>query len=128
MIKTRVLLKAMSFMFMPTLAVLVLLFLWFLDWTQFKDFITSNGAGAGALRIFMTFVEMVFIVVMYNHYLKEDVALHPEDYDDNKKGTSSHTSCKDLFSTLGSSSDNYKVRYINSKFSLIERIPYTSGY
>lgn len=128
MIKTRVLLKAMSFMFMPTLAVLVLLFLWFLDWTQFKAFITSNGAGAGALRIFMTFVEMVFIVVMYNHYLKEDVALHPEDYDDNKKGVSYSTSCSDLFNPSGSRNDTYRVKYINSNLSLIERKPYTSPY
>jgi len=73
MITIKVLLKAMSFMFFPTIALLTVIFCWFLNWTAFVSFITSQTDGAGALRLVMIFLEISLVVYMYNYYTKEEI-------------------------------------------------------
>ncbi len=69
MINTKILLKAMSFMFLPTLAVLCIIFCWFFSWTAFSSFITSQSSGAALLRIIMMVLEVVLCYMMYGHYM-----------------------------------------------------------
>lgn len=70
MINTKVLLKAMSFMFLPTLSLLGVIFCWFLDWQAFVEFITAKTTGAGLIRLAMLGLEIALTCYMYKYYHK----------------------------------------------------------
>ncbi len=71
MINTKILLKAMSFMFLPTLCILFIIFCWFFSWTDFSAFITSQSTGASIMRIIMMILEVFLCYTMYCHYMAE---------------------------------------------------------
>lgn len=70
MINTKVLLKAMSFMFLPTISLLGIIFCWFLDWQAFISFITAKTTGAGLMRLVMLGLEIGLTIYMYKYYLE----------------------------------------------------------
>jgi len=82
MINTKVLLKAMSFMFLPTLSLLGIIFCWFLDWQAFIQFITAKTVGAGLIRLVMLGLEIALTYYMYKQYSKEEAQKELAKIDD----------------------------------------------
>lgn len=69
-INTKALLKAMSYLFLPTAAVFFLLFMAFLDLKTFWTFISGNGILAMSLRIVLTILEFIVCYTLYQQELK----------------------------------------------------------
>lgn len=63
--------KATSFMFLPTLAFLCIVFCWFFNWTDFVAFVTEKSGWAGFFRIVVMGVEVSVWVFFYLEYSKE---------------------------------------------------------
>lgn len=64
----------MSFMFLPTAAVLMVLFFWFFSISKFVDFITSQDTFASIIRIVMMALEIACVYHMYKYYENEELA------------------------------------------------------
>ncbi len=124
MINTKILLKAMSFMFLPTLCILFIIFCWFFSWTDFSNFITSQSAGAAIMRIIMMVLEVILCAYMYQHYMdeyqktqkKEKVnkfVLNPEVDSEGYKTKEYSTYVRDLFknSNVSNRDCQYTVVY-----------------
>jgi hypothetical protein len=71
--KTKALLKALKFMCLPTLAVLLLLFFGFFSISATIAFISSTAAFAVILRVLLVIAEIVLVVYMYHQYLDEEI-------------------------------------------------------
>lgn len=80
MINYKVLLKAISFMFLPTISILFVVFIGFFSITDFINFITAKSGGAIFLRVVLVLVEIIFVYVMYKHYYKLDVIKNKDNY------------------------------------------------
>ncbi len=80
MINYKVLLKAISFMFLPTISILFVVFIGFFSITDFISFITAKSGGAIFLRVVLVLAEIIFVCVMYNHYYKLDVIKNKDNY------------------------------------------------
>lgn len=70
-IDLKILLKAMSFMFLPTLAVLLVVYFWFFNFAAFVAFVTASTGWAGFLRVVLMILEVVCVVLMYRHLYEE---------------------------------------------------------
>jgi amino acid permease len=79
MIKYKILLKAISFMFLPTLSVLSLILIGFFSWSKFVTFITSDSGFAMFIRIALAIGELVFVYFLYEHYEKQEFINNVED-------------------------------------------------
>jgi hypothetical protein len=73
MINYKILLKALSFMFLPTLSVLSLILVGFFSWSKFVSFITSDSGFAMFIRIALALGEIFFVYLLYRHYEKEEI-------------------------------------------------------
>lgn len=69
----KVLGKAMGFMFLPTLGVLLMLVVGFFDPMAMWNWIKSNDAWAIFVRIVLFIAEVGLVVVMYFYYLDEEI-------------------------------------------------------
>lgn len=78
---TKALVRAMGFMFIPTFSVLVLIFFWFLSWSEFVAFITSKSGWAGFLRIVLLLAEICLVWYFYDKYNQQDVIQSATDAD-----------------------------------------------
>lgn len=65
--------KAMSFMFLPTLGVLLMLLVGFFDPIVLWTWIKSDSGGAVFTRIFIFLLETGLVTALYFHYLKEEI-------------------------------------------------------
>lgn len=70
-IDLKILLKAMSFMFLPTLAVLLVVYFWFFNFAAFVAFVTASTGWAGFLRVVLMILEVVCVVLMYRYLYEE---------------------------------------------------------
>lgn len=107
----RVLGKAMGFMFLPTLGVLLMLVVGFFDPMAMWNWIKSNDGWAIAVRILLFLAETGLVVVMYFYYLEKDAK------DGALKGTkgqpayvsrSYRTELREIFHNA-SSDDHFKI-------------------
>ena len=73
MINWKIFAKDISFMFLPTVSVLSLILIGFFSWTKFVVFITSDSGWAVFLRIVLAILEIVFVYLMYQYYLKQEI-------------------------------------------------------
>lgn len=64
--------KAMSFLFLPTLGVLLLLLVGFWDPIALWNFIKSNSGGAIFVRVLLFIIETGLVITMYFYYLDKD--------------------------------------------------------
>jgi hypothetical protein len=78
MINIKILFKAMSFMFLPTLAVLTLLLVGFFDPIAMWTFIKSDSGGAVIIRIILFLAEVSLVWYFYYKYLQEDMILEAQ--------------------------------------------------
>jgi len=68
---TKALMKALSFMFLPTLGVLLLLLVIFMDPITMVEWLFSDNGWAGFLRFVLLVAEITLIIILYNkHYRK----------------------------------------------------------
>jgi hypothetical protein len=63
--------KAAKFLFMPTVALLLLLFFWFFNVTKFVAFVTSENTGAAIFRIIAFLAEIILWCTFFEKYVKE---------------------------------------------------------
>lgn len=56
--------KATSFMFLPTLTFLLIVFCWFFNWAAFVAFVTEQSGWAGFFRILVLILE----VALWGHF------------------------------------------------------------
>jgi len=106
----KVLGKAMGFMFLPTLGVLLMLVVGFFDPIAMWNWIKSNDGWAIAVRIIIFLLETALVIVMYFNYLEDEVkraALGGKDVAKSGISRSARTELYQLFS--GTSSDEYTV-------------------
>lgn len=123
----KALFKAIRFAFLPTLSVLILLFFAFFSISKTIAFISSDSGWAIALRIFLVVAELAMIVIMYFHYLAEEIKANPEE---NKRGGYPISTSKrvyDLFDGVGDRDDFTKYSTGSSNLILIERKPYSNS-
>lgn len=73
-IRPKALIKATSFMFLPTLSVMIVIFCYFLSWSKFVGFMTSDNGWASFLRVLMILAELVLVCIMYEAYAKIEEA------------------------------------------------------
>lgn len=72
MINLKILGRAMGFMFLPTLGVLVMLLVGFFDPVAMWTFIKSDNGWAVFTRLFIFLSEAVLVYVMYSIYISEE--------------------------------------------------------
>lgn len=68
----KILLKAMSFMFLPTFAVLLMLLVGFFDPIALWTFIKSDSGWAITIRVLLFLAEMILVAILYFDYLEKD--------------------------------------------------------
>lgn len=76
----RILGKAMGYMFMPTLGVLLMLLVGFFDPWAMWEFIKSNSFWAILIRIILFLAEIILIAVMYSHFEEKEILENGEKY------------------------------------------------
>jgi hypothetical protein len=72
MINTKALLKAMGYMFLPSFAILFVIFIGFFNWSNFVAFVTSQDGWAIFMRIAMLIAEIVLVTWLYFDFLKDE--------------------------------------------------------
>lgn len=72
MINYKILLKAISFMFLPTFSVCFLIFMYFLNWNNFYTFISSQDVYSGIIRLCLLVLECIVVYNLYNYYLNKE--------------------------------------------------------
>lgn len=120
----KVLGKAMGFMFLPTLGVLLMLVVGFFDPMAMWSWIKSNDGWAIFVRIVLFVAEVGLVVVMYFYYLEEETKKQALDGNGSKNGErrSSRTEICDLFKN-GSSRDSFRVfETENANIRIVELI------
>lgn len=78
MINYKILLKALGFMFLPTVSVLSLILIGFFSWSKFISFITSDSGFAMFIRVTLAVAELIFVYLLYQHYEKQEVINNAE--------------------------------------------------
>ena len=63
--------RATSFMFLPTLTFLVIVFCWFFNWGAFVSFVTAQSGWAGFFRILVLGAEVGLWIYFYQKYNEE---------------------------------------------------------
>ena len=105
--------KAMTFMFAPTLSVLVIIFFWFFNLTDFVSFITSQSAGASTLRVLMMLLEVFFVCVLYKYYeekeFKEQLYSKAPDVINKTKGIQCNANRELRYAMDGQYNDEYYI-------------------
>lgn len=109
----RILGKAMGFMFLPTLGVLLMLLVGFFDPIALWDFIKSSDGWAIFIRIVLFIAELVLVVVMYFYYLEEDTKKEVKasiGTDGTKRKISYSCYARDMFEG-SDSNDSFTISY-----------------
>jgi hypothetical protein len=125
MINYKVLLKAISFMFLPTISILFVVFIGFFSITDFISFITAKSGWAIFLRVALVLAEIIFVCLMYKHYYKLDVIKNKDNYI--KKGNviknTSSTYVERFFKSDTSNGYNFKSYATdNDNIVVIEKV------
>ena len=68
----KILLKAMSFMFLPTFAVLLILLVGFFDPIALWTFIKSDSGWAITVRVLLFLAEIILVAILYFDYLEKE--------------------------------------------------------
>lgn len=115
MINTKVLLRALGFMFLPTVSILFLIFCWFFNWSKFSDFVTSDTIGAAILRILMVASEIALVTYMYKFFLKkfndeEDEKNRQKQREENDKIARENVSNGEFGKLVRSSESGYDLK------------------
>ena len=125
----KILLKAMSHMFLPTLAVLIMLLVGFLDPVAMWEFIKSNDNWAIFIRVVIFIIEIVCVVILYYRYAEEDSISEaqntnsPEDDLKDGWGVSSYKQVEDLGRTW-TNKDSYIIYNTKSpNVKIVKRVP-----
>lgn len=108
----RLILKAMSFMFLPTLGVLVILLVGFFDAAAMWDFIKSNNGWAIFVRVTLLLAEIILVIVLYYYYQEQEekeLVLSGEGNKMFKTNASYDTELQKLFSGSVSYRDKFKI-------------------
>jgi len=120
----KVLGKAMGFMFLPTLGVLLMLVVGFFDPIAMWNWIKSNDGWAIFVRIVLFLLETGLVVVMYFYYLDEETKKQAFDGKGAKNGErrNSRTEICDLYRTA-TSRDAFRVfETENANIRIVELI------
>lgn len=121
--------KAMGFMFLPTLGVLLMLLVGFFDPIMLWTWIKSPSGWAVFTRVVLFLLETGLVILMYFYYLEEDSKnkLKSECKIDlsSEKQVSKYTDIYEVFSdkTSSDSYTYYKNYTENPNITLIERKP-----
>ena len=125
----KILLKAMSYMFLPTLAVLVMLLVGFFDPVAMWEFIKSNNGWAIFIRVVIFIIEIVCVVILYYKYAEENSISEaqsvnsPEDDLKDGWGVSSYKQVEDLGKDWGHK-DSYIIYNTKSpNVKIVKRVP-----
>lgn len=122
----KILFKAMSFMFLPTLGVMLLLLVGFWSVTDLWKFITSDTGGAITIRILLFIAECGLVIGMYFYYLDEytkEQLLKGDVKNKPKKPASGISYIEDVFFNGRMRGSKYYIYGTeNSNLILIERI------
>ena len=121
--------KAMGFMFLPTLGVLLMLLVGFFDPIMLWTWIKSPSGWAVFTRVVLFLLETGLVILMYFHYLEEENrSKYIAECDDikvnrsNKKSIYGIDTVHELFSKSKYSSSSYfKIPTDNPDIVLIER-------
>lgn len=70
MINMKALGKAIQFLFLPTLGLMLIVFFWFFNWGRFINFVTGEDGWSSFLRVFALILEFVSIIILYNYFAK----------------------------------------------------------
>lgn len=114
--------KALQYAFIPTAALLILLFFAFFDVSDTIDFISSNQGGAIALRIIAFVLEVVLVTILYFRNLKEIIVEEGiKNLKSKRKAIYPNSDMRDLLQ--GSRDDDYYVYDTDHpKMKIIERV------
>lgn len=120
----KLLIKAMSFMFIPTLSVLLMLLVGFFDPIALWQFIKSDSGWAILIRVLLFVIEIGLVAIMYYRYEEEEemnkLKENPELSGDVRKRNYSD-SLYELFGTRDGKFISHRTA--KSNFILIERKP-----
>lgn len=122
----QVFLKATSFMLLPTLTFLGLLFVWFLDWAKFVGFVGSDGGWAATFRVIMVLIEIGLVWYMYEIYYIDWLASDTARQSGNKKISFEKRSAgsidmDDIFPGIYSNDDvNVDVTLIDNRTAIVK--------
>lgn len=100
--------KAMGFMFLPTLGVLLMLLIGFFDPISMWTWIKSDSAGAVIVRIIIFLLETGLVTYLYFDYLKKDILEKAGSNCKNGYRVSSSDNMRDIFNN-GRYDDNYTL-------------------
>ena len=120
--------KAMGFMFLPTLGVLLMLLVGFFDPIMLWTWIKSPSGWAVFTRVVLFLLETGLVILMYFHYLEEENrSKYIAECDDvkvnrsNRKSVPGIDNMYDLFPRDGVSYTYFKIPTEDSNIVLIER-------
>ena len=120
--------KAMGFMFLPTLGVLLMLLVGFFDPIMLWTWIKSPSGWAVFTRVVLFLLETGLVILMYFHYLEEENrSKYIAECDDvkvnrsNRKSVPGIDNMHDLFPRDGVSYTYFKIPTEDSNIVLIER-------
>ena len=115
----KILLKAMGYMFLPTLCMLLMLLVGFFDPIKLWIWITSNSGGAIFVRLLMFILEVTLIVILYFYYLdKEELK---EIAGSSEKEEVNSGSIGDIFESYSYNDKYYIYRTNNPNRIILER-------
>ena len=118
--------KAMGFMFLPTLGVLLMLLIGFFDPIMLWNWIKSDSGWAIFTRIIIFLLETGLVALLYFDYLKKDQIenIHKKNRSEkNNKSLGYSTYVRDFYEN-GQSNDNYTLTYTEDpNIVIITRTP-----
>lgn len=123
MINTRILLKALSVMFLPTLSILAVMLFLFLDWHKFITFITGDSGWAILLRFVLVILEAIAVVFMYKYYNEQHIKALAEEWMQKAKESALNDP---ILGTEVASVESHRIRNYEFKHTL-NQIPGVDG-
>lgn len=115
--------KAMGFMFLPTLGVLLMLLVGFFDPIMLWNWIKSDSGWAVFTRIIIFILEVGLVTILYFDYLKKEIKENAKSIKGSEEEMCYNT---DLYALWGDRKDNdhfkfYKTKTEDSNIIIIER-------
>lgn len=127
--KIRILMQALKFVCLPTLAMMVLLFFGFFSISETIKFISSTNTLAVIIRIVLVIGEFALVYHMYEHYLKiaqrEELLKNSDINGKNGYNIPYHTDIYQLERPWNSDDTFFKFHTENPDIIIIERKPKT---
>ena len=118
--------KAMGFMFLPTLGVLLMLLIGFFDPIMLWNWIKSDSGWAIFTRIIIFLLETGLVILLYFDYLKKDQIenIHKKNRSENNNKSLGYSTYVRDFYENGQSNDNYTLTYTEDpNIVIITRTP-----